>query len=62
MPAFGCSQIVASVRRLQGAAELEIVRNLGWCGFSLTTLEPWSPRGSQETSLSKKWLFLNAEV
>lgn len=59
---FGCSQIVACIPRSQGAAELEVVRNLGWCGFNLTTLQPWSAGNCVELSLSAKWLFLRAEV
>ncbi|XHG06388.1 hypothetical protein AWENTII_009586 [Aspergillus wentii] len=59
---FDCSQIVACIRRSQDTAELEAVRNLGWCGFSLTTLKPWITDNDDEFSLSEKWLFLSAEV
>lgn len=63
MSAFGCSQIVACIRRSQDAAELEVVRNLGWCGFSLTTLNPWVSDGCCcESTLSPRWIFLCAEV
>ncbi|KAB8263736.1 ornithine decarboxylase antizyme-domain-containing protein [Aspergillus pseudonomiae] len=62
LPEFGCSQIVACIPRSQDAAELEVVRNLGWCGFNLTTLQPWSTRDCVELSLSAEWLFLGAEV
>ncbi|KAB8204578.1 Ornithine decarboxylase antizyme [Aspergillus parasiticus SU-1] len=62
LPEFGCSQIVACIPRSQSAAELEVVRNLGWCGFNLTTLQPWSTGNFVELSLSAKWLFLRAEV
>ncbi|KAJ5815306.1 hypothetical protein N7474_007083 [Penicillium riverlandense] len=58
MSSFGCSQIVACVSRSQHATEMELVRNLGWCGFSLTTLEPWT----SGADVSSKWLFLGAEV
>jgi hypothetical protein len=58
MSSFGCSQIVACVSRSQHATEMELVRNLGWCGFSLTTLEPWTTGAD----VSSKWLFLGAEV
>lgn len=60
--AFGCSQIVACVRRSQHMNEMELVRNLGWCGFNLTTLETWSTGDNLGPLLSTKWLFLVAEV
>ncbi|RDH30009.1 ornithine decarboxylase antizyme-domain-containing protein [Aspergillus welwitschiae] len=60
--AFGCPRIVACVPRSHDAVELEAVRNLGWCGFSLTTLQPWGAARDVERSLSTKWLFLDAEV
>ncbi|KAJ5782199.1 hypothetical protein N7457_003973 [Penicillium paradoxum] len=59
---FGCSQIVACVSRSQRTDEMELVRSLGWCGFSLTTLAPWVLNGDQEPCLSNKWLFLVAEI
>ncbi|KAJ5341937.1 hypothetical protein N7541_011061 [Penicillium brevicompactum] len=58
---FGCSQIVACVSRSQRADEMELVRSLGWCGFNLTTLEPWMTSEDQGC-LSDEWLFLVAEV
>jgi hypothetical protein len=60
--AFDCSQIVVCIRRSQDAAEFEVARNLGWCGFNLATLEPWIPHSSYESTTSSKWLLLNAEV
>ena len=62
MPVFGCSQIVACIRRSRDVTELEVIRNLGWCGFNLTTLNPWLPEGCCESTLSTKWIFLCAEV
>lgn len=60
--AFCCSQMIACVRRLQDGTEMEVVRSLGWCGFSLTTLAVGNPRASRDASLSSKWLFLSAEI
>jgi len=60
--AFDCSQIVACVKRSQQTNELELVRSLGWCGFSLTTLGPWATGGDSGPFLSNKWLFLVAEI
>lgn len=59
---FDCSQIVACVKRSQDANEMELVRSLGWCGFNLTTLEPWAMGGEPGPLVSPKWLFLVAEV
>ncbi|CAI7639176.1 unnamed protein product [Penicillium glandicola] len=59
---FGCSQIVACVSRSQRTDEMELVRSLGWCGFSLTTLAPWVSRGDQRPCISNQWLFLVAEI
>ncbi|KAL4889729.1 ornithine decarboxylase antizyme-domain-containing protein [Aspergillus ambiguus] len=59
---FDCSRIVACVPRSQNVAEPEIIRNLGWCGFNLTTLQPWNTEASCASPLSTKWLFLDAEV
>ncbi|RMJ21958.1 Ornithine decarboxylase antizyme [Aspergillus sp. HF37] len=61
MPALGCSQIVVCVPRAGDAQGLDVVRSLGWCGFGLTTLEPWVRDGCHE-SVSSEWLFLGAEV
>ncbi|RAH45978.1 ornithine decarboxylase antizyme [Aspergillus brunneoviolaceus CBS 621.78] len=60
--AFQCLQIVACIPRSHNAVELEIVRNLGWCGFNLTTLQQWSVENDLNHTLSDKWLFLSAEV
>ena len=62
--AFDCTQIVACVRRAQHPDEMELVRSLGWCGFNLTTLDPWikGTAGTAGPALSKEWLFLVAEV
>jgi hypothetical protein len=62
MPMFECSQIVACIPRSQEVTDSEIVRNLGWCGFNLTTLKPWIPEQCVEHCLSTKWFFLCAEV
>ncbi|KAL4874188.1 hypothetical protein BDV12DRAFT_159278 [Aspergillus spectabilis] len=60
--AFNCSQIVACVPRSQSGTELEITRNLGWCGFGLTTLQPWDTGNCLNSTVSTRWLFLSAEV
>ncbi|KAL4974538.1 ornithine decarboxylase antizyme-domain-containing protein [Aspergillus desertorum] len=60
VPAFGCSQIVACVPRSKDRSELESIRNLGWCGFGLITLEQFGVKNSN--CLSNRWVFLSAEV
>ncbi|KAL4937161.1 hypothetical protein BDV06DRAFT_227220 [Aspergillus oleicola] len=60
--AFECEQIVACVPRSQDSAELDITRNLGWCGFGLTTLQAWDTKDCLDMPVSNKWLFLSAEV
>ncbi|PKY02904.1 ornithine decarboxylase antizyme [Aspergillus campestris IBT 28561] len=59
---FGCTRIVACISRSQDSTEHEVIRNLGWCGFSLTTLQPWCSKNHREPVISAKWLFLSAEV
>ncbi|QGA13660.1 hypothetical protein EYB26_001310 [Talaromyces marneffei] len=60
--AFECSQIIACVPRSDDPLGSGIVRNLGWCGFSLTRLDAWMPPGSGGIALSDRWLFLAAQV
>ncbi|KAJ9357250.1 hypothetical protein DTO280E4_5653 [Paecilomyces variotii] len=62
MPGFDCSQIVACVSRSVVTAEFDTVRDLGWCGFNLTTLEQTLALDSAEPSVSSRWIFLVAEV
>lgn len=62
MPGFDCSQIVACVSRSVVAAGFDTVRDLGWCGFSLTTLEQTLALETMEPSVGNKWIFLVAEV
>ncbi|KAL2844304.1 ornithine decarboxylase antizyme-domain-containing protein [Aspergillus pseudoustus] len=62
IPAFDCSQIVACVPRTQDGIEIEFTRNLGWCGFGLTTLKPWDTKCCLgDNPISTKWLFLSSE-
>ncbi|KAL4800084.1 ornithine decarboxylase antizyme-domain-containing protein [Aspergillus venezuelensis] len=62
LQAFECEHIVACVPRSQDGIELEFTRNLGWCGFGLTTLQAWNTQGCLDVLVSDKWLFLSAEV
>ncbi|EED23600.1 yippee family protein [Talaromyces stipitatus ATCC 10500] len=62
LEAFECSQIMACVPRSDDPVGSGIVRNLGWCGFSLTSLDSWMPPGNGGMALSDRWLFLAAQV
>jgi len=62
LPVFGCARIVTCIPRSGDTVELDIVRNLGWCGFELTTLDPWILLEHNHHVLSPKWLFLVAEI
>ncbi|KAL2802279.1 ornithine decarboxylase antizyme-domain-containing protein [Aspergillus granulosus] len=63
VPVFDCSQIVACVPRTQDNVEIDFTRNLGWCGFGLTTLKPWDTKCClHDNPISTKWLFLSSEV
>lgn len=61
MEAFECSQVIACVPRSDNPMGLGIVRSLGWCGFSLTSLDAWMA-GPGESALSDQWLFLAAQI
>ena len=44
-----CSRLVVCLGRANDAAANQtLLRNLGWVGFELTTMEPWT--GVRETS------------
>ncbi|KAH8704714.1 ornithine decarboxylase antizyme-domain-containing protein [Talaromyces proteolyticus] len=58
MEHLSCDHVVACVPRLADPMGLGIVRNLGWCGFSLTTLESWMTTDSSAASISDRWIFL----
>lgn len=61
--AFECTEIIACVSRSDDPLSSGIVRNLGWCGFSLTSLDYWMPPGvGGGLALSDRWLFLAAQV
>lgn len=62
-PSFDCTHVVACLDRRVGPTELQsLVRNFGWVGFTLTTLDRWTVVGDDGFSTSDKWLFLSMEV
>lgn len=57
---LACDRLVVGVDRTAGQEEVEdVTRDLGWVGFELTTLQPWS--GTKGT-VSDRWLFLGMDV
>jgi hypothetical protein len=59
-PGIECSEIVICVDRDMEPQESQmLIKNLGWVGFELTTLDEWSQ--TSDDLISPKWLFLSLE-
>ena len=59
-PTFDCTGLVACVdRSIEPGESKRLLRDLGWVGFNLITLEQWA--GAQDIT-SKKWIFLGMEM
>ena len=57
---LACGRLIVGVDRTAGQEDVEAVtRDLGWVGFELSTLEPWS---STKGTVSDRWIFLNVDV
>ncbi|KAI9856693.1 MAG: hypothetical protein M1824_005275 [Vezdaea acicularis] len=55
-----CSHLVVCLERSKPTADLKrLVRDLGWAGFRLVTLEPWS---SEKNMVSDTWLLLSMDT
>ncbi|KAI9878720.1 MAG: hypothetical protein M1830_010680 [Pleopsidium flavum] len=55
-----CTGLIACLNRSIGPGELtRLMRDLGWVGFKLVTLDRWS-KGQEATS--KAWVFLGMEL
>jgi hypothetical protein len=58
--AFSCDRLVVCIdRRADPAARDTVVKDLGWIGFSLTTLDEFSD-GAELTS--DQWLFMDMDT
>ena len=58
--AFSCDRLVVCIdRQTEQAACDTLVKDLGWIGFSLATLDDFS-EGAELTS--DKWLFMDMET
>jgi hypothetical protein len=60
VPYFSCDRLVVCIdRHAESIARDTLVKDLGWIGFSLTTLDDFSD-GAELTS--DKWLFMDMET
>lgn len=63
---FECENLVLGIERnVEGVKDL--IRDLGWVGFELVTLDQWRPdterrKGLAEQRVSERWLFVGMEV
>ena len=56
-----CSRLVICLSRAIDGARLQVlIRDLGWVGFQLTTLDEWMPK--EKGLLSQEWIFFEMEV
>ena len=61
-PEFDCARVVACIDRSTSDIDHKaMIRNLGWVGFELTTLDGWVHEGGQNC-ISDRWLFLGMEI
>lgn len=57
---FSCSRLVVCIdRHTDQLARDTLTKDLGWIGFSLTTLEDFSSKGE---IISDRWLFMEMET
>ena len=62
-PNFNCTQLVACLDRSIPKADLDkLIRNFGWAGFRLTTLDAWAGIKETKDIVSDRWVTLNADV
>jgi hypothetical protein len=57
---FSCDRLVVCIdRHAEATGRDTLVKDLGWIGFSLTTLDDFSETGELT---SDKWLFMDMET
>ncbi len=57
---LNCTRLVACLDRSMLPAESKgLMRDLGWVGFNLTTLDYWA---KARDVTSKRWVFLGMEI
>lgn len=63
-PHFDCSTLVVCLDRAIGQKSLQtLIRDLGWVGFNLVTLDAWAGGvGKGSSTLSSKWILVAMEL
>lgn len=64
---FSCTDIIIALDRinLPESQHKQTIRDLGWVGFNLVSLDDWpgaQNRGSMAGARSERWIFLGMEV
>lgn len=60
LDSFSCDRLVVCIdRQTNQPARNTLTKDLGWIGFSLTTLDDFSETGD---ITSEKWLFMDMET
>ena len=60
---FNCSQVIVCLdRSIEGAGLGKLIRNFGWVGFGLTTLDGWGGGVVQGDLISDRWIFLSMDA
>ncbi len=54
------SAVLCLDRGIQEPRAQHLMRDLGWVGFGLSTLDAWALRGQEV--LSERWLFLKMDL
>lgn len=54
-----CDNIVVCVDRTAGEEADDVIRDIGWVGFHLITLDAWV---GKKGCVSDRWLFLGMDV
>jgi len=61
-PSIACESLVVCLNRHTEKSKLQrVMRDLGWVGFELMTLDAWVPASSDDIT-STHWLYLSMEV
>ncbi|PGH19078.1 hypothetical protein AJ79_00112 [Helicocarpus griseus UAMH5409] len=63
IPEIDCTEMVACIdRSMDPAVRDAAIRNLGWVGFELSSLNDWVVPPANEAIISKKWLLMTVET
>lgn len=57
---FGCTQLMVGIDREADEEQVkDLSRDLGWVGFELSMLDPWT---NEEGCISERYIFLGMDV